>query len=95
MLTPEQKQRQSAYFKEYYKRNREQIMENNRLRSRLYWESNKKLQLEYKKYCYLKQRQERLEREIQNLKDGINIMKEFLETNSCICSRRNVIIEFD
>jgi cell division protein FtsB len=46
-------------------------------------------------YRYLNRRQERLEREIQNLKDGINIMKEFLETNSCICSRRNVIIEFD
>jgi cell division protein FtsB len=95
MLTPEQKERQRAYFKEYYKRNREQIQENNRLRSRLYWEANKTYQLEYKKYRYLKQKQERLEREIQHLKDGINIMKEFLETTSCICSRRNVTIEFD
>ena len=95
MLTPEQKERQRAYFKEYYKRNRERIQNNNRLRSRLYWEANKTYQLEYKKYCYLKQKQERLEREIQNLKDGINIMKEFLETTSCICSRRNVTIEFD
>ena len=95
MLTPEQKQRQSAYFREYYKRNRERIQENNRLRSRLYWEANKTYQLEYKKYRYLKQKQETLEREIQILKDGIDIMKEFLETTSCISSRRNAIIEFD
>ena len=95
MLTPEQKQRQRAYFTEYFKRNKEQIMENSRLRSRLYWETNKTYQLECKKYRDLKQKQERREREIQNLKDGINIMKEFLETTSCICSRRNVTIEFD
>ena len=68
MLTPEQKQRQSAYFKEYYKRNREQMKDNNRSRSILYWETKKTYQLDYKKYRYLTQTQ-------KDLKEKFNISK--------------------